>query len=363
MFNNNQNIHFMKKTFLFAMSALLLTGIFSSCEKKQSELTLDDMKGVAKVTGTVKYNQGATVQSDGSVIYDMTVPAVGQTVIVSVPNSSYAGDVSGNQTYTGTVNAQGVYEVSVPVGTKSVTATVSVLPFYAVKYVEIAGGVVALDSVLFNQFTEQTLTLEDKSVETADFEVTSKAEAEVEYNQAVTVQGIVNAQAWKRDSELELEDPNLWAGSSAAYSAGLVIEVRMAEPQQQADEPQQQTMILKYTATSNAMTGEYSKVIMLPNNCWDGGRQISVRVRTLPTTGLFTHRYYNIDERQWKAQEIEVLYQEASVSATLTYDNTIVPLEMDDILVKVKPLNREEVLGIGNSADGTSIATNNDFNW
>ena len=68
------------------MSALLLTGIFSSCEKKQSELTLDDMKGVAKVTGTVKYNQGATVQSDGSVIYDMTVPAVGQTVIVSVPN-------------------------------------------------------------------------------------------------------------------------------------------------------------------------------------------------------------------------------------------------------------------------------------
>ena len=316
------------------MSALLLTGIFSSCEKKQSELTLDDMKGVAKVTGTVKYNQGATVQSDGSVIYDMTVPAVGQTVIVSVPNSSYAGDVSGNQTYTGTVNAQGVYEVSVPVGTKSVTATVSVLPFYAVKYVEIAGGVVALDSVLFNQFTEQTLTLEDKSVETADFEVTSKAEAEVEYNQAVTVQGIVNAQAWKRDSELELEDPNLWAGSSAAYSAGLVIEVRMAE-----------------------------QVIMLPNNCWDGGRQISVRVRTLPTTGLFTHRYYNIDERQWKAQEIEVLYQEASVSATLTYDNTIVPLEMDDILVKVKPLNREEVLGIGNSADGTSIATNNDFNW
>lgn len=341
----------MKKFFLFTMSTLMLTGIFSSC-RHQSELDINDLQGQAKITGIVKYNQGATKQADGSIILENLIPAAGQKVIVKVGNKDYADGAVGKQTYEGVVNEDGTYEVNVAIGIKTAEATVTVLPFRATKYVQVSDDVVTLENALFNEVTEQMFSLDNNDIKSADFIVLSNDEPQTMYNQKVTLEGKVETDVWKKNADTEV-----WEPKTTGRAVNLIIEVT-----EKIDG--ESSVILKYNAQANS-EGAFKKEIQLPSNCWDA-EEISVEIKTVPEIGSFSHKYYDKKEKEWKTQEIDVLYGEGSKIVKLGSDHKVIAMKFGTIQIGTTPVDHDIVRGIGNAIDteGENDFQNiNPFGW
>lgn len=341
---------------IFQLAILgLMAGLVVSCNKEeQSEVNLDNLQGMASVTGKVMYNQGAANQN-GAIISDYMVPAAGQTIIVRVPNSDYVSGSAGYQTYSDTTDSEGRYTVQVPVGTNTVTATVSVIPFFAEKTVEGHNNqLINITNALYNNFTPQQVTLAEFDVQTADFEVTSSEMPELEYNQEVGLTGLIEIQSWALNRETENRE-----ASKEPIATDFDVLVTLSDPA--GIEPD---MTLKYQGSSDA-EGLYDMTMTLPDNCWEWN--VSIELETKARLSNFVHYYYSITNKEWKSQDVEVVESAMTVSASLTPENEIIPVRMTDILVTTKPVDASTVYGIGNPIDtedpDNEIATNNPFGW
>ena len=101
----------MKKHIVWlAAFAIALVG----CKKEQSELSLDNIKDVATVSGYVSYSTGQQA-TEGNYSAEIMVPAVGRTVYVDIPYSSYKAGATGTKTFSTVVDSLGNYSFSIPV--------------------------------------------------------------------------------------------------------------------------------------------------------------------------------------------------------------------------------------------------------
>lgn len=102
----------MKKQFVFlAAAAIALIG----CKpQQQSELSFDSIRDTATISGHVTYTIGQQSDSTGYVT-ELQIPASGKTVYLDIPYASYSAGASGVKTFSGVVDEQGNYTLSIPV--------------------------------------------------------------------------------------------------------------------------------------------------------------------------------------------------------------------------------------------------------
>ncbi|MDE6515468.1 MAG: hypothetical protein K2L03_05460 [Bacteroidales bacterium] len=334
----------MKKIFSLLTAPLILAGLLFSCKPEQSELNLDALPGTATVTGIVEYNPGVT-KVGNAYIRDYKLPAAGRTVCVKVYTENYLNaDKEGQGSYrsfTAQTDDKGHYSVSVPVGYSAIRPEVTVLPFVGEKTdLDVNDQIITLENAVF-ETEAQTPTLEDQFIAECNFVMASDKEAEVEYNQKVTLKGLVETAA---ESKSDDEVVKVYNG----YACALIVRVSING---------EETM--KYNATASN-DGRYSLDMMLPNNCWN--KNVTVSVTKEASVAEFTHYYYQDDK--WKAQTIEAIY-EGSQQMQLSSTHKIVPMEMETMEIVPRPVNRDEVKGIGNDIDEELEIeeTNNPLGW
>lgn len=337
----------MKKIFSLLTAPLLLAGLLFSCKPEQSELNLDALPGTATVTGTVEYTPGVTKVGD-AYIRDYKLPAAGRTVCVKVYTENYLNpdmeEVEGSyRSFTAKTDDKGHYSISVPVGYSAITPEVTVLPFVGEKTdLDANDQIITLENAVFETET-QTPRLEDQFIAQCDFVMASQKEANVEYNQKVTLKGLIEAaNESKKDDEINM----VYNG----YACDLIVRVSNGEDDE----------IMKYNVKADN-DGRYSLDMMLPSNCWK--QNMTVWVTKEASVAEFTHYFFKNDK--WNAQEIEAIYTCSPVYKTLNSTHKVVPMEMETMRIVPQPVNLNEVKGIGNPIDEENgiEETSNPLNW
>ena len=203
---------------LFAIAAMAV-----SCQKEQSELHLDTLPSTAVITGTVKYVVGDYQLEDESVVSGYTLPAVGQTVMVTIPISDYAddADAKGNQYFEAVTDDNGMYRIEIPISMDPLDATLSVLPFYAKKdFAQDDLSMVSIENALYNNVAvgdntdDLTVNLEQKKIYTANLVVSSDAELPVAFDQPVEIKGLATVEAWVRDDDYDSDSEHYWTAGT-----------------------------------------------------------------------------------------------------------------------------------------------------
>lgn len=344
----------MKKIMFLAGAIAAATLAFTSCKHEQSELDLDAMPNEAVITGTVKYDAGSYKAEDGALISNYLLPASGQTVMVTVPMGDYVSGSQGNKTYTAQVDENGKYRVSIPVGVQAVNATVSVVPFEAEKFIETQGTeVVSIPDALYNEMSEQTVSLSQQKILVVDMKVSSKTTLDVQYDQQVSLEGMVKASSWVKNV-----DTDEWEAGSVFFATPLIVSVQIEDPQ-----GLQPSVSMKYNVTSSEADGTYSLNMKLPSDCWQ--KDVNIKVERMASKSEFTHRYYSNADAMWKAQTLEVIYHQVTAGpVSLNSSHKLVPIDMPDMMVTVSPVDLASVKGIGNPVDiEEDIALNDVFGW
>ncbi|MBO7055108.1 MAG: DUF3869 domain-containing protein [Bacteroidales bacterium] len=151
----------MKKFLLYAAS--LATIAFTGCSKEQSELSVDDVKAKATISGKVTYDGGSYYdKTEAKTVSLSDVAASNVTVVVKVENDNYTGDGGSFLYFETQTDENGLFSIDVPVY-NSLTATVYNLPFYG-KWQEYDGeSNVEYNNVLM-KMTTKTVTANEKDV-------------------------------------------------------------------------------------------------------------------------------------------------------------------------------------------------------
>ena len=151
----------MKKFLLYAAS--LATIAFTGCSKEQSELSVDDVKAKATISGKVTYDGGSYYdKTEAKTVSLSDVAASNVTVVVKVENDNYTGDGGSFLYFETKTDENGLFSIDVPVY-NSLTATVYNLPFYG-KWQEYDGeSNVEYNNVLM-KMTTKTVTANEKDV-------------------------------------------------------------------------------------------------------------------------------------------------------------------------------------------------------
>lgn len=104
----------MKKFLLSAAAAVFALVLGTGCAKEQSSISVDDIKGSAKIVGTLSYSQGTGHSSNK--FTELVSPAANRKVWVKVPNNSLApnGQATGFSTFETVTDENGKYEVVIP---------------------------------------------------------------------------------------------------------------------------------------------------------------------------------------------------------------------------------------------------------
>ena len=99
-----------KAAMLFA-SAMML---FSSCLKGQTGLTVEDIPGVAKISGKLMINEGQAYE--GGKFVELLKPAANYELVARVSNASLSptSSAQGYTDYSVTTNEDGTFEIVIP---------------------------------------------------------------------------------------------------------------------------------------------------------------------------------------------------------------------------------------------------------
>ncbi len=160
-----------KRTIIGVIAIASLCGLMCACQPEQSELKINSIKETAKIVGKVLYDEVYDV--DGN--WGSWQPASGVTVIARIDYGQYSsGSAAGVYTVKVTTNAEGKYTLEVPVGARTVSATVSCLPFYQTRYdMSIEGKRIPVKNCLYNQSSNVNVSLFSEAIATANFKVTT----------------------------------------------------------------------------------------------------------------------------------------------------------------------------------------------
>lgn len=112
-----------KKMLLAAGAVAML----ASCSEDQTEFNIDSVPGRAKISGTIVYNEGTTIEN-GRFVYNYK-PLASHEVILTVPNSYYKSGSKGNKTFIANTDAEGRYTFDIPATDSQGNASVSIRPF------------------------------------------------------------------------------------------------------------------------------------------------------------------------------------------------------------------------------------------
>lgn len=106
------------------LTLLLATG----CSKEQTSLSIDDIKGKAKIVGSLAYSEGQSY-ANGQ-FSELVKPAAGKRVFVKISNSSLDpnGKAQGYTTYETVTDEAGEYEIEIPAVEKTEGMSVIVQP-------------------------------------------------------------------------------------------------------------------------------------------------------------------------------------------------------------------------------------------
>lgn len=187
------------KKILFGTAMLAVLALVG-CDKKQSELNLDAMQGVAKVTGRVTYDAGYA-EVNGTIVSKNVVPREGVQMILSVPFNDYcSGD--GNKQFFATTDADGRYVFEIPVGAKALAnAKVEAIAFEAPKGFLVDGKVALVSKAMFDQgIAPKNVVLENAKILVKDFDITSTAkldENKLTGEKKFTIDGVLKIDACK----------------------------------------------------------------------------------------------------------------------------------------------------------------------
>ena len=106
---------------IFKVAAVVASAlmVFSSCVKEQTEFSIEDIPGTAKVMGVITTNEGQAYQNGRFI--DLVAPAAGIDVVVKVANDGLSPtSAKGYTDYTVQTDASGYYEVVIPATDESV---------------------------------------------------------------------------------------------------------------------------------------------------------------------------------------------------------------------------------------------------
>lgn len=333
----------MKKQLQFIMAAIAMILLLNSCSKEeQSQFSIDSIKEKATIQGTVVYNEGAKVQADNDiVILQNIVPAVGQTVLITVPYSTYGSENEGDKIFQTTVAEDGSYSIVIPIGLTTTNATITVKPFNANFYDVLNGNVETVVNALYNDVTgstELTIALKDSDVKECD--ITVKTDATVESTDRtleVDINGIINVLG----EEVRAEN-NLVKAKEAISCTAIVT---LSNPE---DEDNREIQYVVKTGNS----GEFMLNAAFYNG-WDyDDVVVELKVETFYKSNTFKHYYREVDVVTYKSQYVDGLYsQTETVSIELEQilqEGELVPTI--ETTLDFTPLNlRDDIRGIGYS--------------
>ena len=356
---------------LLAANLFIIAAVMTSCQKEQSELTLESLPDKAVITGTVKYEVGDyQAETDGPIISNYQLPVSGQTVMVTIPTANYDDDdddeTAGNQYFEAVTDDNGNYRIEIPISTNTLTASIKVVPFYAVKTLMRNNAIVEIPNALYNttkgENTTSTsnITLNQRDIKVVNLVATSASELPVAFDQEVKVNGTASVEAWVRNSEVS-------ETASGYYNRGLIALERKnvsikAEISVQGSQTPETVITVNTTTNSD---GEYTVTMDLPTDCWDKTVKFTASVDASIEKD-FRHYYYVSSE--WRSQTIDqVIYEYAEETATLSQTNQLIPLTIPEIEVETEPVDNSGIYGVtlDKTADDENILSysNNKLGW
>lgn len=341
----------------FTLIALLMGLFLASCEKSESYLELDKVNGSATIQGVVTYNQGERLVSGQVVMFKQ--PLANAEVVVSVNYSEYQDGSEGVKKYTTTTDANGKYSVDVPVGLKTIKASVGVKSFMAEYYsYDLVIGETKVNA-LYEVAEPEEVELTANDLEWVAVEMTSEQDnTSIDKGIKVSVAGRVLATYEKTirnkdDDEIEDIEPD-----TKAVEVDAIVKFINSTTNEE----------LNYLVKTNA-SGEYSVTADLFTR-WDL-KDVTCKVETKPFLGEFKHWYdindYEASDRLWKSQTIKGLYRSSSTSSKVSTDNIIQTLKLKEIVIGFEPEDNCSIKGIGNDIDDGGedykIYKNNPMGW
>ena len=358
---------------LLAANLFIIAAVMTSCQKEQSELTLESLPDKAVITGTVEYVAGDYEQTDGSIISNYQLPLAGQTVMVTIPTSSYAQNADGSQYFEAVTDESGNYRIEIPVSSQTLdNVSVDVLPFYAVKTLMHGGAIVEIENALYNNTTASNtnISLEQKKIYSVDLVVSSNDVIPVAFDQEIEIEGQVNIQAWVRNEKQGITTQNAYTGSSEGLTGYPVKIVAKIVDESDSRNPKTIYEITKETTTlsSRDEEGSFSATMNLPSNCWDYTTEFTVSTEA-SLEEEFEHWYCSMGngEYNWNSIDVPVIYQSASSSPVeLSDDNKLIPVQIPAFTITTRPtIDTDDILGIGliGTQDGKNIKKNDPFYW
>lgn len=126
--------------YLNGLKTLMIVAIaavaFSSCSEDQTSLSINDIKGTAKLIGSFTYDDGQATTTSSSSSTTSEKPAANVKVVVYISNASLdpKSDATGYTTYETTTDAKGEYEIVIPAVETGTNITIQAAPFEGKHY-------------------------------------------------------------------------------------------------------------------------------------------------------------------------------------------------------------------------------------
>lgn len=368
---------------LLAANLFIIAAVMTSCQKEQSELTLESLPDKAVITGIVKYEVGDyQAETDGAIISNYQLPISGQTVMVTIPTANYVDKTDGNKTdgnqyFEAVTDDDGNYRIEIPISTNPLTASIKVVPFYATKTLMRNNAIVEIPNALYNTTeavgntnSTSNIALNQRDIKVVNLVAKSASELPVAFDQAIEIEGQVNIQAWVRNEKQGITTANAYTGSSEGLTGYPVKIVAKIVDKSDYRNPKTIYEITKETTTlsSRDEEGSFSATMNLPSNCWDYTTEFTVSTEA-SLEEEFEHWYCSMSngEYNWNSIDVPVIYQSASSSPVeLSDDNKLIPVQIPAFTITTRPtIDTDEILGIGltGAQDGKNIIKNDPFYW
>ena len=355
----------------------------TSCQKEQSELTLESLPDKAVITGTVKYEVGDyQAEANGAIISNYQLPVSGQTVMVTIPTANYDDETDGNQYFEAVTDDNGNYRIEIPISTNTLTASIKVVPFYAVKTLMRNNAIVEIPNALYNttkagENTTSTsnITLNQRDIKVVNLVATSASELPVAFDQEVKVNGEVTVEAWIKNEDAGSKDSDAYIGvpgyHNSTYYQGKGLADYPVTITATITENRETLYEISVTATTKS-DGKYTAQMTLPTNCYDNGITTTFSAKVDASLGTFEHWYAiedarNVGEYDWENIDVDVVYNEStSGSTTLTSKHELgIAVKIPTFNVTTAPADEEaEIPGVNVLEDGNDdIKKGDPFDW
>lgn len=327
----------MKNNFISMLAvALGAAALFTSCEKEQSVFSPESLPGTCTITGVVNYNEGYALVGD-QLVSNHEVPASGQVIMLSIPDSAYGNNSAGNQIYTDTLDAEGRYEFTIPAPAngESLTGYLEVIPFKAsyANYYKNTNQLVEYESAIYGENNRMKINIRDKFPIEQNITISHPSyDDDIQYNVPITINGTVYGPGWDINTSGSTSPTT---GHTPSMDAPVGIDVLISIDIQN-------NTYIHYIATSDNTTGEYSATINLPENFFTQALTANYAINPIAQVRNFTnwYQYSNLTSTNaWTSQEIE-LYYPSSYSAIGQIEpvNEYTPIEAGDITIYTKPI-------------------------